>query len=63
MRRIVALANPSRNVPIQLDELDAAFAKKRALTLIRIIPGLRLVPFQFSSSFGSRHTIGGRSVL
>jgi len=58
IRRMTALANPPRNAPPQLASLDAAFAKKRVLTLMHIGPALLfvvLVPFQFSRSFRNRH--------
>ena len=58
VRRMVALARSPQNAPAQLAGLDAAFAKKRVLTLIHIIPGLilvTLIPLQFSSSFRRRH--------
>jgi hypothetical protein len=58
IRRMTALVNPPRNAASQLAGLDAAFADKRALTLIHIVPALIfviLVPFQFSRSFRNRH--------
>ena len=58
IRRMTALVNPPRNAPSQFAGLDAAFADKRALTLIHIVPALLfviLVPFQFSRSFRNRH--------
>src|SRR5262249_1635378 len=58
IRRMTALANPPRNAPAQLANLDAEFAEKRVLTLIHITPALAivmLVPFQFSRSFRNRH--------
>ena len=58
LRRMVVLASPAQNVPEQLAEMDAAFAAKRVLTLIHIVPGLflvSLVPLQFSRRFRSRH--------
>ena len=58
IRRMTALANPPRNAPPQFASLDAAFAKKRVLTLMHIGPALLfvvLVPFQFSRSFRNRH--------
>jgi predicted membrane protein DUF2306 len=58
IRRITALANPPRNAPAQLANLDAEFVEKRGLTLLHIVPGLMLVtlvPFQFSRKFRSRH--------
>src|SRR5690349_12874263 len=58
IRRMVALAYPPQNPPAQFAGLDEAFAEKRALTLIHIVPALvlvTLVPFQFSRSFRSRH--------
>src|SRR3954468_21239465 len=58
IRRMTAVVNPPRNAASQLAGLDAAFADKRALTLIHIVPALIfviLVPFQFSRSFRNRH--------
>jgi hypothetical protein len=58
IRRMTALANPPRNAPAQLANLDAAFANKGLLTLMHIVPALIfviLVPFQFSRSFRNRH--------
>src|SRR5215475_12012882 len=58
IRRVTALANPPRNAPALLANLDAEFVEKRGLTLLDIIPGLilvTLVPFQFSRKFRSRH--------
>jgi uncharacterized membrane protein len=58
IRRMIALAHPAKNLPLQLAALDAAFAQKPVLTLIHIIPALvlvSLVPFQFSRSFRNRH--------
>lgn len=58
IRRMTALANPPRNAPAQLVNLDAQFSEKRWLTLIHITPALllvTLVPFQFSRKFRSRH--------
>ena len=58
IRRMTALVNPPRNAPSQLAGLDAAFADKRTLTLIHIVPALIfviMVPFQFSRSFRNRH--------
>ena len=58
IRRMTALANPARNAPAQLANLDAEFVAKRTLTLIHITPALvlvTLVPFQFSRKFRSRH--------
>jgi uncharacterized membrane protein len=58
IRRMTALANPPRNAPAQLANLDAEFVEKRGLTLLHIIPGLMLVtlvPFQFSRTFRNRH--------
>jgi len=70
LRRMVVLASPARNVPAQLAGLDAAFAAKRVLTLIHIVPALLLlllVPFQFSRRFRCRHLRAhrwiGRSVI
>ncbi|HWC20582.1 MAG TPA: DUF2306 domain-containing protein [Terriglobales bacterium] len=58
IRRMVALVSPPHHAPVQLAALDEQFIKKRVVTLIHIIPGLillTLVPFQFSTSFRSRH--------
>ena len=58
IRRMVALAFPPQNPPAQFAGLDEAFAQKRILTLIHIIPALllvTLVPFQFSRNFRNRH--------
>jgi uncharacterized membrane protein len=58
IRRMVALAYPPQNPPAQFAGLDEAFAEKRVLTLIHIVPALllvTLVPFQFSRSFRNRH--------
>lgn len=58
IRRMVALAFPPHNTPVQFAGLDEAFAEKRWLTLIHITPALllvTLVPFQFSRKFRSRH--------
>lgn len=43
LRRIYALAAPSRNSPPQLAELDNLFASHAALTLAHILPALILV--------------------
>jgi len=40
LRRIIALASPSRSGPPQLVALDAAFASHAALTLAHILPAL-----------------------
>src|SRR5215469_5724068 len=58
IRRMAALAYPPQNPPAQFAGLDEAFAKKPAMTLAHIIPGLilvTLVPFQLSRSFRNRH--------
>jgi uncharacterized membrane protein YozB (DUF420 family) len=58
IRRITALANPSRHAPGRVAALDASFAAKPVLTLVHIVPGLVfviLVPFQLSRSFRNRH--------
>jgi uncharacterized membrane protein len=58
VRRMVALAYPPSNPPAQFAGLDEAFAEKRVLTMIHIVPALMLVtlvPFQFSRTFRSRH--------
>jgi hypothetical protein len=58
LRRIAALESPPKNVPAQLAGLDEAFARRRVLTFVHIVPGLILVtfiPFQFSRSFRNRH--------
>src|SRR6266851_7435279 len=40
LRRVVALASPTRSGPPQLVALDAAFASHAALTLAHILPAL-----------------------
>src|SRR5262249_41132559 len=58
IRRMVARAFPPSNPPAQFAGLDEAFAEKRVLTMIHIVPALllvTLVPFQFSRSFRNRH--------
>jgi uncharacterized membrane protein len=58
IRRIAALAFPPQHPPAQFAGLDEAFAAKKILTLIHIVPALllvTLVPFQFSRSFRNRH--------
>jgi uncharacterized membrane protein len=58
IRRMVALVYPPSNPPAQFAGLDEAFAAKRILTLIHIVPALALVtlvPFQFSRTFRNRH--------
>ncbi|MGB0122705.1 MAG: DUF2306 domain-containing protein [Silvibacterium sp.] len=54
IRRLVALAHPSRSAPPQLAKLDAVFASHAALTLAHIVPALffvLLVPFFYSRRF------------
>ena len=58
IRRMIALAYPPQNPPAQFAGLDEAFAEKRIMTLIHIVPALvlvTLVPFQFSRTFRNRH--------
>jgi len=54
LRRVVALAHPSRSAPPQLAQLDAAFASHTALTLAHIIPAsafVLLIPFVYIRRF------------
>jgi len=43
LRRVVAIANPSRNSPPQMAALDDVFASHSALTLAHILPALLFV--------------------
>ena len=43
VRRLVALAHPSRSAPPELAGLDAAFASHTTLTLVHILPALAFV--------------------
>ena len=57
IRRLVALAHPSRSGPPQLATLDAFFAGQVALTLAHIVPALffvLLIPMFYSRRFGDR---------
>jgi hypothetical protein len=54
LRRVVALARPSRSAPPQLAQLDAAFASHTALTLAHIVPAsafVLLIPFVYIRRF------------
>ena len=54
LRRVVALAHPSRSAPPQLAQLDAVFASHTALTLAHIIPAsafVLLIPFVYIRRF------------
>jgi hypothetical protein len=54
LRRIVALAHPSKSAPPQMAALDAVFASHSALTLAHILPALAFVlvaPFLFLRRF------------
>jgi hypothetical protein len=50
VRRLVAIAHPSRTAPVQMAALDAAFASHAVLTLAHIVPAMvfvLLTPFVF----------------
>jgi hypothetical protein len=54
IRRVIALASPSQSGPVQMADLDRAFASHSALTLAHVIPALALVivvPFALLDRF------------
>lgn len=55
--RVLALASPPHDTPAQVAGLDAAFARKPAMTLVHVLPAslfVLLVPVQFSGSLRAR---------
>jgi hypothetical protein len=56
LRRLVAIAHPSRTAPVQMAALDAAFASHSALTIAHIVPAMAfvlLIPIVFLRRTGA----------